>query len=107
MNTETTIKSFDEVLLPLYNLEKETPTGVVCQGDNARPHTSTQSIDWFNDKHVSRVGFGGKPLSEKGGHPVNSPDLKLIEQLFNIMDEQVNTRQLKTIMELTKCCNEV
>jgi hypothetical protein len=107
MNTETTIKSFDEVLLPLYNLEKKTTTGVVCQGDNARPHSSKHSIDWFDDKHVSRVGFGGKPLSEKGGHPANSPDLNPIELLFNILDEQVSKRQPKTVVELIKYSNEV
>jgi hypothetical protein len=106
MNTDTTIKSFDDVLLPMYTLEKRETTGVVCQGDNAKPHTSKQSIDWFDENHVSRIGFGGKPLSENGGHPANSPDLNPIELLFNILGEQVSKRQPKTVEELIKYSNE-
>jgi hypothetical protein len=106
MNTETTIKSFEEVLLPMYALEKRGTTGVVCQGDNAKPHTSKESIGWFDEKHVSRTGFGGKPLSEKGGHPANSPDLNPIELLFNILGEQVSKLHSKTVEELIKYSNE-
>lgn len=106
MNTETTLESYNEVLLPMYNKLKRNHTGILCHGDNAKPHISQQSLEWFRTKNVKREKFGGHPLLEIGGHPANSPDLNPIELVFNILDENVNKRHPRTSEQLIQYTNE-
>jgi hypothetical protein len=106
MNTESTLKSYDDVLLPLYTSVMNSHSGIRCHGDNAKPHVSKGSLDWFQSKRVNRSGFGGHPLWETGGHPANSPDLNPIELVFNILDENVNKRHPRTTEQLIKYTNE-
>lgn len=106
MNTDTCISAFEKCLIPLARRESRETRGVLLHGDNARPHTSKKSCRWFDGCGFKRVGFGGFPLYEKGGHPPNSPDLNPIELLFVTVQERVSKQNPRTVFELMKVCQK-
>ena len=85
----------DEVLTPFYarfyvpSLERGQQ--LLFQQDNAPSHTSKQTKRWMEQKQIQQLSW-----------PPQSPDLNLIEHLWDVLQRQINSRSLlpKTLSEL-------
>ena len=85
----------DEVLTPFYarfyvpSLERGQQ--LLFQQDNAPSHTSKQTKRWMEQKQIQQLSW-----------PPQSPDLNLIEHLWDVLQRQINSRPLlpKTLSEL-------
>ncbi len=101
MDGTSTIESFQKILLPFEKSLKRNHPSIQFQweGDNARAHTSKKVIAWL-EKKIKHVPFGGKPISHLSGRPPNSPDLCIIEYIFNTWNEHVMNQSPSNLNEL-------
>lgn len=63
--------------------------------DNARPHTSQSTRDFFTEKHISLTPW-----------PPTSPDLNPIENIWSILKNNVNKRSPNNLETLKKYIQE-
>ena len=65
------------------------PDGWVLQQDEARPHTSKKTLEFFQENSIQKMQW-----------PVNSPDLSPIEKLWSIMKTHIEKVSPATLGEL-------
>ena len=100
MNSKQTCLSIDAVLTPLLHKTRFKNYKVLM--DNAAPHTSKETKEFMESQGIEYIEFGGGKHGEKGGFPPNSPDLNPIENIFGILQANVNEFQPSTVGELIK-----
>ena len=93
MNTETTIDSFSEYLVPFLHKTGMENNRVLMDG--ARCHISKKTQNWLVENKMNIIPYGGKPLETTNGYPPNSPDLNPIENVFGYWDSQVKKHEHK------------
>ena len=98
MNTDNTIDSFANYLLPFLD-ETDTKNNLILM-DGARCHISKDTQDWLDENSIKCIPYGRKPIQTPNGHPPNSPDLNPIENIFAYWHERVAKRNPKMIAQL-------
>jgi len=107
MDTNSTIESYRSYLIPFYQkIKKKIEDEVICEGDNARCHTSKQCRKFLKNHNISHELFAGYPINEDKGRPTNSPDLCPIEYVFSNWQERVLKRKPTTVSQLIKIATE-
>ena len=95
MDTETTIDSFSEYLVPFLHKTGMENNRVLMDG--ARCHISKKTQNWLVENKMNIIPYGGKPLETTNGYPPNSPDLNPIENVFGYWDSQVKKHDPQNI----------
>ena len=104
MNTETTINSLENYLIPFLD-ETEMKFGKVIM-DGARCHTCRKTRNFLDDANINYIPSGGWLTDEKNGYPPNSPDLNPIENVFGYWQAKICERNPQGIKQLIRICKQ-